>query len=186
MTRVSPSAGLARGNRERTRSARPSGLFPLGSSAPFCHAGGAQRGTHARAVVGVLAKADLARRLQRVKEVDAKLVLESYEEHALAEMGSKRLLACDPEDESFAARVTACKELIRHHVEEEEEDLFPAVEKALEPEELEALGKRMKARFAQVQAAGFDASVPKGFSKTSADVSKSLKAALRAPRSVQA
>ncbi len=121
-----------------------------------------------------------------VKEVDAKLVLESYEEHALAEMGLKRLLACDPEDESFSARVTACKELIQHHVEEEEEDLFPAVEKALEDEDLEDLGKRMKARFAQVQAAGFDASVPKGFSKTSADVSKNLKGASRASRSAQA
>ncbi|MDP9150974.1 MAG: hemerythrin domain-containing protein [Myxococcota bacterium] len=117
-----------------------------------------------------------------VKEVDADLVLESYEEHALAEVGLKRLLACDPDDEAFSARVTACKELIQHHVEEEEDDLFPKAEKALGDEELERLGKRMKARFAEVQAAGFAASVPKGFANTSADLSKKAK---RAPRSME-
>ncbi len=59
-----------------------------------------------------------------VKKVDEDLVLESYEEHSLAELGLKRLLATPTDDESFEARVTAVKELIEHHVEEEEDDLF--------------------------------------------------------------
>lgn len=105
-----------------------------------------------------------------IREIDEELILESYEEHSLAEVSLKRLLATDVEDESFVARVTTTKELIKHHVEEEEQDMFPKVEEALGEEKLAELGKLMKARFEEVQAAGFEASVPKGFAKTSADV----------------
>ncbi|MDP9001657.1 MAG: hemerythrin domain-containing protein [Myxococcota bacterium] len=107
-----------------------------------------------------------------VKKIDEDLVLESYEEHSLAELGLKRLLATATNDDSFEARVTAVKELIEHHVEEEEEDLFPKVDKKLSPDTLATLGKQMKTRFAEVLAAGFKASVPAGFGKTSADTSQ--------------
>lgn len=115
-----------------------------------------------------------------IREVDEKLILESYEEHSLAEVALKRLLGTDPEDESFDARVVATKELIKHHVEEEEGEMFPKVEKALGEEKLAELGKLMKARFEEVQAAGFEASVPKGFAKTSADAA--VKPAKRAKK----
>jgi hemerythrin superfamily protein len=108
----------------------------------------------------------------RIKEVDSSLVNESYEEHAVAELSLKRLLLTDPSEEEFQARVTTLMELIAHHVKEEEEDLFPEVEKALEEAELAQLGKAMKARFDEVFAAGFAAAVPKGMGKTSSDVSK--------------
>jgi hemerythrin superfamily protein len=108
----------------------------------------------------------------RIKEVESDLVNESYEEHALAELALKRLLMTDPEEESFQARVTTLEELIEHHVEEEEQELFPKVEKALQEQELAQLGKAMKARFDEVLDAGFAAAVPKGMAKTSADVSK--------------
>jgi hemerythrin-like domain-containing protein len=107
-----------------------------------------------------------------VKEVDEDLINESYEEHSLAEVALKRLLATDPEDEAFEARVTAAKELIEHHVEEEEEELFPKVEKAVSEQTLNELGKQMKPRFEEVFDNGFEATVPKGMSKTSADVDK--------------
>jgi hemerythrin superfamily protein len=106
------------------------------------------------------------------KEVDDDMVNESYEEHSLAEFALKRLLATDPEDEAFAARVTALKEVIQHHVEEEEETLFPEVAKAVSEETLNSMGKAMKHRFEEVLANGFEATVPKGMSKTSADVDK--------------
>lgn len=110
-----------------------------------------------------------------VKEVNEDLVLESYEEHSLAELGLKRLLATSPDHESFTARVVACKELVEHHVEEEEEELFPAVDKELEEAALSAMAKQMKARFAEVVVAGFAAAVPSGMGKTSADVSRKAK-----------
>jgi len=108
----------------------------------------------------------------RVKEVEADLINESFEEHAVAELALKRLLMTDHEEESFQARVTTLKELIEHHVQEEEKELFPKVEKALEEEELAQLGKTMKARFDEVVESGFAAAVPKGMAKTSADVSR--------------
>jgi hemerythrin-like domain-containing protein len=105
-----------------------------------------------------------------IKEVDSDLVNESFEEHSIAEVALKRLLATDSDDDSFEARVTALKELIEHHVEEEEEELFPAVEKALSAETLEKLGKVMSRRFEEVMSAGFESAVPQGFNKTSADI----------------
>lgn len=108
----------------------------------------------------------------RIKEVDTDLVNESYEEHAVAELTLKRLLMTSPEEEAFLARVTTLKELIEHHVEEEEKELFPAVEKKIDADELNQLGKAMKARFDEVLEAGFAAAVPKGMARTSSDVSK--------------
>lgn len=107
-----------------------------------------------------------------IREVDSDMVNESYEEHSLAEVALKRLLATDPEDEAFQARVTALKELIEHHVEEEEQELFPEVAKALGEDTLNTLGKTMKKTFDEVFAAGFEAAVPHGMAKTSADVAK--------------
>ena len=107
-----------------------------------------------------------------VRAIDEDLVMEAFEEHSIAELGLKRLLATDPEDPSFAARVTTCKELIEHHVEEEEEELFPKVEKKLGAAKLEEMGAVMKARFDAIEAAGFRSAVPNGFDKTSSDGAK--------------
>lgn len=112
-----------------------------------------------------------------VFSLDEDLIAEAFEEHALGELALKRLLQTDPDDETFAARVTAAKELIEHHIEEEEEELFPRVEKKLGDERLEQLGKQMKARFTEVREAGYEAIVPRGFARTLADTEK--KGALR-------
>jgi len=101
------------------------------------------------------------------------LVLESYEEHAVAEFALKRLLATDPEDATFQAKVTTLKELIEHHVEEEEGELFPKCEKALPPELLTSLGKEMKARFEEVLESGYEAVLSAGKAKKSADGQRS-------------
>ncbi|MEO8796416.1 MAG: hemerythrin domain-containing protein [Polyangiaceae bacterium] len=107
-----------------------------------------------------------------IAKVDEDLIMESFEEHSLAELGLKRLLATDRKDEAFESRVTAVKELVEHHVEEEEEDLFPKVDRKMDPALLADLGARMEALFVKTKAAGFEATVPKGFAKTSADVSR--------------
>ncbi|WP_437673546.1 hemerythrin domain-containing protein [Sorangium sp. So ce131] len=104
-----------------------------------------------------------------VRQIKEDLILESYEEHAIAELALKRLLSTDPEDVSFKARVTTLKELIKHHVEEEEEELFPKVEEAVEAKQLEELGKALKAEFEQRLAEGYEALLPAGYKKTSAD-----------------
>jgi hemerythrin superfamily protein len=102
-------------------------------------------------------------------EVDGELISEAFEEHAIAEIALKRLMAAEPGTEVFEARVTVLKELIEHHVEEEEHELFPKLEKKLGKERLEQLGSKMKARFDQLQASDPMAVVPKTRTKTSAD-----------------
>jgi len=104
-----------------------------------------------------------------VRSVKEDLVLESFEEHAVAELALKRLMATDPKDPTFKAKVTTLKELILHHVKEEEEELFPAVEQALGDEALLSLGKQMKVAFEQAVEQGFEAALPKTFAKTTAD-----------------
>ncbi|WP_437588293.1 hemerythrin domain-containing protein [Sorangium sp. So ce1000] len=104
-----------------------------------------------------------------VRQIKEDLILESYEEHAIAELALKRLLSTSPEDSAFKARVTTLKELIQHHVEEEEEELFPAVEKVVGEERLTELGRSMKAEFEERLAEGYEALLPPGYKKTSAD-----------------
>jgi hypothetical protein len=57
-------------------------------------------------------------------------------------------------------------------VEEEEEELFPKLEKAIDEDTMASMGKTMKQRFDEVFEQGFEAVVPRGMAKTSADVQK--------------
>jgi hypothetical protein len=102
-------------------------------------------------------------------EVDEDIVLESFEEHSVAEYALKRALATDPDDDSFDARVTVLKELIEHHVKEEEGELFPEIEKEIPKDELESLGEKMEKRFEQALKRGYSALLPQTFDQTSAD-----------------
>jgi hemerythrin superfamily protein len=72
-------------------------------------------------------------------------VRESFEEHHVVEELMKEIGGMDPEDEQFDAKVTVLMENVRHHIEEEEGELFPKIRKALGTERLEELGERMQA-----------------------------------------
>jgi hypothetical protein len=111
------------------------------------------------------------------RDVDEDAILEAFEEHAIAETALKRALALDPEDESFDARVAVLKELIQHHVKEEEGELFPQVEKELEATELEALGARMEKRFEEVLKKGYASVLPPNYEQTTADAAQAENAA---------
>lgn len=93
-------------------------------------------------------------------KIEKDLVLESYEEHEVMAFALKRLVATDPKDESFEARVKAVKDLVEHHVDEEEEaKLFPAVDKAMSDEDSEALGEQMETRFTELVELGHEAAL---------------------------
>ncbi|MGH2673810.1 MAG: hemerythrin domain-containing protein [Actinomycetota bacterium] len=77
---------------------------------------------------------------------DAKdIVLESEEEHSVVSDLLTELEGMEPEDERFDAKTTVLMENVRHHVEEEENELFPKIEKALGEERVEQLGAEMEA-----------------------------------------
>jgi hemerythrin-like domain-containing protein len=52
-------------------------------------------------------------------------VLESYEEHHVADVLSMELAAMQADDEHFDAKATVLIENVTHHIEEEEQDWFP-------------------------------------------------------------
>jgi hemerythrin superfamily protein len=72
---------------------------------------------------------------------------EAVEEHLSAKRVIADLLGMKPSDEKFDAKVKVLQELIEHHVEEEEGELFPNVRKLMPKRELEALGEAMEEMF---------------------------------------
>jgi hypothetical protein len=73
------------------------------------------------------------------------MVDEAYEEHHVVKLVLAELPQVDPEDERFDAKMTVLSELIEHHVEEEEKEMFKLAKK-LGKEELAELGEQMSAR----------------------------------------
>lgn len=72
------------------------------------------------------------------------MVPEAYEEHHVATLVLNEFPELDPEDERFEAKMTVLDELIEHHVEEEEKEMFQAAEK-LGADRLKELGAEMEA-----------------------------------------
>jgi hemerythrin superfamily protein len=81
------------------------------------------------------------------------MVAEAYEEHHVVKLLLKELPTVDPEDERFEAKMTVLSELVEHHADEEEEEMFKTAER-LGDEELRALGERMEARMGGVRPKG--------------------------------
>ncbi len=73
------------------------------------------------------------------------LTLEALEEHHIVKWVLSELERMSPEDERFDAKVTVLMENVRHHVEEEEDDLFPMVRDELGRGALGDLGDAMAA-----------------------------------------
>lgn len=76
------------------------------------------------------------------KEID-ELVLESLEEHHVVKWTLSELERMTPDHERFDAKVTVLMENVRHHVEEEEKELFPKVAKAFGRQRLAEMGEAM-------------------------------------------
>jgi hemerythrin-like domain-containing protein len=74
-----------------------------------------------------------------------KMVGESLEEHLIVKRLIKELQGLRGSDETFEAKATVLTENVEHHADEEEDDLFPVVEKEMDDDQLRDLGERMKA-----------------------------------------
>ncbi len=71
-------------------------------------------------------------------------VLEAIEEHHIVKWELQELLDLDPEDERFVPKVTVLAENVRHHVKEEERDLFPLLRSKLPKARLQELGDQLE------------------------------------------
>ena len=70
-------------------------------------------------------------------------VLESYEEHHVADVLCMELAGMQPSDERFDAKTTVLIENVTHHIDEEEQDWFPKVREGLGRKQLQEIGARM-------------------------------------------
>ncbi len=71
-------------------------------------------------------------------------VLESYEEHHVADVLCFELATMSPDDEHFDAKVMVLSENVTHHIDEEENDWFPKVREGLGRKQLQEMGARME------------------------------------------
>jgi hemerythrin superfamily protein len=72
------------------------------------------------------------------------MVLESLEEHHIVKWTLSELDDMKPDDERFKAKMTVLIESVRHHVKEEEQELFPDVRKAVGRKEMAELGDALE------------------------------------------
>lgn len=71
------------------------------------------------------------------------IVDHELEEHAGAEKLMKELEGVDPTDAKFDQLVGKLVKEIRHHIEDEEQDLLPKLQSTCTPEELQELGEKV-------------------------------------------
>jgi hemerythrin superfamily protein len=71
-------------------------------------------------------------------------VLESYEEHHVADVLVIELSMMKPGDERFDAKTTVLIENVTHHIEEEEKDWFPKVREGIGRKTLQDIGAEME------------------------------------------
>jgi hemerythrin-like domain-containing protein len=89
------------------------------------------------------------------KSDDDKMYFEALEEHrAAGELVLPDLEKTDPSSDKFSGRAKVLKELVEHHADEEEKEMFPRARKLLSAAELNALGAQMAARKRELLAMG--------------------------------
>jgi hemerythrin-like domain-containing protein len=80
------------------------------------------------------------------------LYYEALEEHHVVDMVLPEAEETDAGTPEFAAKAKVLKDLIEHHADEEEQELFPAARKVLDESEREALGEQLEARKQELMA----------------------------------
>ena len=80
------------------------------------------------------------------KKEDAQMYFEALEEHrAVEELVLPDLENTDVNGDKFGGRAKVLKELLEHHIEEEESEMFPRARELFSDEQLEQLGEQMQA-----------------------------------------
>ena len=127
-------------------------------------------------------------------------ILESYEEHHVADLLCAELAEMTPDDERFTAKVTVLIESVEHHIEEEESSWFPDVREALGRKQLQEIGaemlklrrkapkqpKRMKVELVESKASASKPATKRAASKSTATKSAAAKSSTAKPSTSKA
>lgn len=88
---------------------------------------------------------------------ETKRYFEAHEEHEVAERVAAEIREHpDPASDEYAAKCKVLKDLIEHHIEEEEEEMFPSARKAIGRQDLLHLGEDMRQRKQEMLAGDVD------------------------------
>jgi hemerythrin superfamily protein len=83
---------------------------------------------------------------------DRELYFEALEEHHVVDLVLPEIKEADPRSDQFAAKAKVLKDLVEHHAEEEETEMFPRVRKLMPRAELVRLGEELTRAKAVVRA----------------------------------
>ncbi len=78
----------------------------------------------------------------KTRDKSTDLTLEAYEEHALVKKELREIDNLNINDEHWMPKMKVVKDLVEHHVEEEEEEYFPKSEELLGSDQLNQLGQK--------------------------------------------
>src|SRR2546422_2079125 len=84
-----------------------------------------------------------ARQALEEESEETDIMDEAWEEHHVVKLVAAELKKMRPNDERYDAKFTVMAESVKHHIEEEESELFPKLEGHIDEE---ALGEQMMAR----------------------------------------
>lgn len=79
-------------------------------------------------------------------QADAVAYHEARQEHQAADKVLKDLLRADVATNAFGGKAKVLSELVQHHVEEEERELFPRIKEVLTREQLVSVAEQMETR----------------------------------------
>jgi hemerythrin-like domain-containing protein len=86
---------------------------------------------------------------------EEEMYFEALEEHrAAGDLVLPDLLKTEVTSDQFSGRAKVLKELVEHHAEEEEKEMFPKARRLLDKEQLLELGERMQQRKQELLEAG--------------------------------
>jgi len=74
---------------------------------------------------------------------DEGMIAHAFEEHHLVDVLVDEIRGMDAEDPAWTAKVHVLRESLEHHIEEEQEELFPKLREAFDDEEMAELGDEM-------------------------------------------
>ncbi|MBI1861511.1 MAG: hemerythrin domain-containing protein [Deltaproteobacteria bacterium] len=78
------------------------------------------------------------------QEVDCAATLEGYEEHELVRIMIRKIKKTSTKDGAFGAKVKVMREILQHHISEEEDEYFPLVENSLGEDRMEQIGLELE------------------------------------------
>jgi hemerythrin-like domain-containing protein len=84
------------------------------------------------------------------KKEDREMFFEATEEHHVVDMVLPELKFTSPKSEQFGAKAKVLKELLEHHIREEENEMFARARQLMSTEELNEVGRQMEERRASL------------------------------------